>query len=258
MEPINLFFLLIFAFIAGFIDAIVGGGGLIQLPAMFNFMPQLPIATALGTNKFAAFAGTMISAYRYIKLAKVKWNVIIPASITALIFSFTGAACISYFNKDLVKPLVLVLLIGVAIYTFLVKNLGLHAQEKYLSKTQLVVYSLVTGMVIGFYDGFFGPGTGSFLIMVYVTVFGFDFLNASVSAKIINCVTNIAALSFFIWQDKIDYAIAVPVAISNMGGSWIGAKMAIKKGSGFVRSLYLVMVTAMIIKFGYDLLIVHH
>lgn len=248
----ELIFLFLFAFIAGFIDAIVGGGGLIQMPAMFLFAPQLSVTTALGTNKFAALMGTIVAAFRYVKKTEISWSAIIPATITALIFSFLGAHVISYFNKEYIKPVIFVLLIAVAIYTFIGKNFG-EVHDPHLSHKKTILYSVITGSAIGFYDGFFGPGTGSFLILIYVVVFGFNFLAASASAKLINCATNAAALSYFITTGQVNYAIAVPVAACNMIGSWIGAQLAIKKGSGFVRILFLVIVTGMILKFGYDI-----
>lgn len=252
MEIWHYALLFFFAFMAGFIDSVVGGGGLIQFPALLVFLPGTAIPTVMGTNKFAAFSGTALATSRYLKETEVPWKSVLPAVVTALIFSFLGARIISSFPKEYIKVLVLILLSAVAVYTFFRKEFGLTHSPK-LSTVQTAVYSLLTGAVLGFYDGFFGPGTGSFLIVIFISVFGFNFLIASASAKIVNCATNLAALGYFLYSGQILYAIAIPVAICNMVGSFIGSKLAIKKGSGFVRVLFLIVVSLMIGKFGWDL-----
>jgi hypothetical protein len=219
---------------------------------MLILFAALPIPTLMGSNKFAAFCGTSIATVRYVKQVEVPWRSIIPAIITALIFSFIGAHVVSSINKEDIKIIVFCLLLVVAVYTFLRKDFGLnHAPKLNVSKT--IVYSLITGAAIGFYDGFFGPGTGSFLIVIFISLFGFSFLVSSVSAKLINCATNISALSYFIYTGQINWQLAVPIAVFNMAGSFLGAKMAIKKGSAFIRILFLFIVTCMILKFGYDI-----
>lgn len=249
---LNLLYLFLFAFTAGYIDSIVGGGGLIQLPAYLIFAPQLNITTILGSNKLSALMGTVVATIRYLKSTRVIWNAIIPALISCMLFSFLGAKLVSHLNRDYLRIVILVMLIAVAIYTFIKKDFGLHHLPK-LNKQQTTILGIVTGSVLGFYDGFFGPGTGSFLMLAYVTIFGFNFLNASVSAKIINCGTNFAALVFFVYGGYVDYALAIPVGICNMAGSFLGAHMAVKKGSGFVRILFLVIVSFLILKFSYDI-----
>lgn len=239
-------------FIAGFIDAVAGGGGLIQLPALLSFLPTFPVASAIGINKFAGFLGTTTAAIRYVKMIKINWKFVAPAIVTAFIFSLLGSMMVSYLNAAILKPLVLGLLIIVFVYTIIVKQLGL--KEGKPAKPSLIVYfSTITGVIIGFYDGFFGPGTGSFLIMIHIIVFGFDFLHASVYSKIINCVTNFSSLVFFLIKGLIVFQIAVPLAVCNIAGSWIGAKTAIKRGSGFVRKIYLFIVTILILKLGYEI-----
>lgn len=243
--------LFILAFTAGYVDSVVGGGGLIQLPAMLILFPGLPVPTLMGTNKFAAFSGTALATSRYLKQTEVPWKSIWPALVTALIFSFLGARVISHIHKDDIKLLVLCLLAVVAIYTFFKKEFGLTHAPK-LNSAQTTLYSGLTGAVLGFYDGFFGPGTGSFLIVIFIGVFGFNFLIASASAKLVNCATNISALSYFVITGQINYPLAISVAVFNMAGSFLGAKMAIKRGSAFVRVFFLVIVTGMILKLGYD------
>lgn len=248
----TLVILCILGFIAGFIDAVAGGGGLIQLPALLSFLPTFPVASAIGINKFAGFLGTTTAAIRYVKMIKINWKFVAPAIVTAFIFSLLGSMMVSYLNAAILKPLVLGLLIIVFAYTIIVKQLGL--KEGKTPKPSLLVYlTALTGLLIGFYDGFFGPGTGSFLIMIHIIVFGFDFLHASVYSKIINCVTNFSSLVFFLIKGLIIFQIAVPLAVCNIAGSWIGAKTAIKRGSGFVRFIYLVVVSTLIIKMAYEL-----
>lgn len=249
-------FLMLAGFAAGFVDSIVGGGGLIQLPAFLLAYNTLPIAMVFGTNKFAGFSGTTLAAFRYVRNTPVQWKAVLPAVFTALIFAWIGAELVQNFDKEMVKPVVFALLIAVAIYTYVKKDFGIVAKER-LSANMIVIWSLLTGAVLGIYDGFFGPGTGSFLIVIYVGVFGFDFLNASVSAKLINCATNIAALAAFIWSGNIVWEIAIPLALFNMAGSWLGVKTALKRGRGFIRVFFLIVVTAMILKFGYDLFVDH-
>lgn len=251
---LSLLILMGFAFLAGFIDSIAGGGGLIQMPALFILAPTLPVPTIMGTNKFAAFSGTALATIKYTRHTTVPWKAVLPAMGTALLFSFLGAQTISAISKENVKVLVLVLLIAVAIYTFIKKQFGIVHSPK-LSGNKTLIYSLLSGAALGFYDGFFGPGTGSFLIVIFIGIFGFSFLMASVSAKLVNCATNISALLYFIITNQIIYKIAVPIAICNMTGSYIGSKLAIKKGSAFVRILFLSIVSAMIFKFAWDLFV---
>jgi uncharacterized membrane protein YfcA len=249
---LNLIYLFVFAFLAGYIDSVVGGGGLIQLPAYLIFAPQLHLTTVLGSNKLSAFMGTLVATARYLRSTQVIWNAIIPALISCLIFSFLGAKMVSHLNTDYLRIVILVLLVAVAVYTFIKKDFGLSHLPT-LSARKIIIPGIAIGSILGFYDGFFGPGTGSFLLLAYVTFFGFNFLHASVSAKIINCATNFAALVFFVYGGQVDYTLAVPVGICNMAGSFLGASMAIKKGSRFVRIFFLVIVTGLILKFTYSL-----
>ncbi len=243
----------ILAFTAGFVDSVVGGGGLIQLPALLILFSGSPIPTLMGINKFAGFSGTALATIRYVKQTNVPWKSILPAIFTALIFSLMGARVVTHIHQEDIKIIVLCLLIVVAIYTFIKKEFGLHHAPK-LTAFKTAVYSAITGAVLGFYDGFFGPGTGSFLIVIFISLFGFNFLIASAAAKLVNCATNISALSYFIITGQINYPLAIAIAVFNMTGSYLGAKMAIQKGSTFVRTFFLMIVTAMILKFGYDIL----
>lgn len=244
--------LLIAAFGAGFVDAIIGGGGLIQLPAVMFAMPAQELPAVFGTNKLAGFAGTAVAAVRYLQRTKVLAEAIIPAIITAIPSAFLGAYAVNGIDKDVLKPVVIVLFSLVAIYTFVKKDFGVTPARD-IPKRRRILLSFVTGILIGFYDGFFGPGTGSFLIFIYIILFGFEFMQASSHAKVVNCVTNIAALALFIWDGDVKYAIGIPVAVMNIAGSVAGSTLAIKKGSGFIRIFYMCVVTGFIVKMVVDL-----
>jgi uncharacterized membrane protein YfcA len=236
-----------FSLLAGFIDAVVGGGGLIQIPAMLILLPGLPVVTILGTNKFASCCGTTIAVQRYALHVAIDWATIFPAAITAFVFSFLGSRTVTLLHTEFMRPIVLALLVLVAIYVFFVKDLGLIHQPRHAPQKAKWLAVLI-GAGLGFYDGFFGPGTGSFLIFLFVGVFGFDFLSASASAKVINWATNIASVIYFGWSGNILYRYAVPMAVCSIIGATIGTRLAIAKGSRFVRIFFLVIVVALIAK----------
>lgn len=246
-------FLLIiaFAFLAGYIDAVVGGGGLIQLPALLINMPHVSLPTLLGTNKMAAFSGTSVAAYQYAKKVTFSYPLLFTVIAGAFIGSFSGAKVVSYLPVNYLKPMVLFILIGMAWYTFKKKDFG-SAQKKPLPFVQQILVGLAIGLVIGFYDGFFGPGTGSFLVMSFVYFLGFDFLSASAYAKLVNCITNFGALVVFISHQNYMLFIAIGMGIANVLGSFLGAKTALKKGNKFIRQLFLLVVCILIIRYAYN------
>lgn len=250
----SIIFLCCFAFLAGVIDAMVGGGGLIQLPAFFILQPHLSLVQTLATNKTASFFGTSVSAYRYVKRVEIDWKHLTPAILAAFIGSFSGALLVSYIHKEQFMPFIIAVLALVLVYTIFKKELGLHHIDKSLSKSKYYLYAIGTGGIIGFYDGLIGPGTGSFLIFSFVVLFGYNFLHASANAKIINVITNISALSFFLLKGNILWQIALPVGAANMLGSYTGAHIALKKGSAFIRVFFILVVLALIIKLGFDYL----
>jgi uncharacterized protein len=247
----TIFILAFCALAAGFIDAVVGGGGLIQVPATLIQFPKTPLATIFGTNKIASLCGTSVAAYQYSKKIKFDYLVLFVVAIAAFIASFAGAKIVSIIPPNTLKPVVLFVLIAIAIYTFLKKDLG-KVQTKNLQKQKLILYGACIGLVVGFYDGFFGPGTGSFFVLGFVIVLGFDFLHASAYSKIINCVTNVSALTVFVRQGNYILDIAILMAVCNVTGNFIGSKMALKKGNTFVRKIFLFIVVIMIIRYGYD------
>ncbi len=248
----QLIFLCIFAFLAGFIDSIVGGGGLIQLPALLIFLPNTAIPLVFGTNKLSSISGTLAAVVSYSQKVTIDWSIVLISTIAAFIFSFIGASTVSIINPVLMRFFVLLLLVIVAIYTWFKKDFG----SQHIVKVQGVkqsIYAALIGSSLGFYDGFFGPGTGSFLIFAFIGLLGFDFLRASASAKIVNLSTNLAATIYFAANNQIIYSIALPMAMFNIIGAIIGARLAIAKGSSFVRILFIVVVTSLTIKLAYDI-----
>lgn len=241
-----------FAFLAGFIDAVVGGGGLIQLPALLINLPQAPLVTLFGTNKLAAFTGTSLAAVQYSRRIKYDYRLLIVVSASAFLTAFLGAKAVMLTDANRLKPLILIILIIIAVYTFLKKDLGAF-QSKQLPFGRQLLLGTAIGSIVGFYDGFFGPGTGSFLVLGFVVILGFEFIVASAYAKVINSFTNISALIVFIRNGHIIYGIAIVMAVSNMGGSILGSRMSLKRGNAFIRIFFLIIVSLMILRYALDL-----
>ncbi len=239
------------SFVAGFIDAVVGGGGLIQIPALFVALPKEFPATIFGTNKFSSVFGTSNAAWRYARAVNMPWRTTLPAALAAFFCSYLGAMAVAWLPRELLRPLILALLIAAAVYTFWRKDFGSIHRPQHAGGRELV-YALLIGGVIGFYDGFFGPGTGSFLIFLFIRFFGFDFLHASAAAKVVNVATNLAALGYFIPHGYLLPLLAVAMAIFNVLGSLMGTGLALRHGSGFVRSVFLLVVSVLIVKFAWD------
>jgi uncharacterized membrane protein YfcA len=250
-ESITIISLVVFSFLAGLIDAVVGGGGLIQMPALLIAHPSTDLPTLFGTNKIAALSGTSISAVQYSKRIKFNHRLLIVVCLFAGLASFLGAKVVGYMDVNTLKPVILVVLVVIAVYTFYKKDLG-AIQTKQLSRSKQFLYGSLLGLVVGFYDGFFGPGTGSFFVLGFVVILGFEFIQASAYAKVVNCLTNISALLVFLRQGQYLLELAVVMAISNMIGNFIGTRLAFKKGNTFIRSIFLIVVTQMIVRYGYD------
>jgi uncharacterized protein len=230
-----------FAFLAGFVDAIVGGGGLIQLPALFVLMPGFPPATVLGTSKFSGTVGAFASAFTYSRRIKLEWRDWLPGVIGALVCSFLGARVASLIPSSAFRPIVIVALIVVGAFTLMRKDFGSTGARN--SGKWLPI--MLVGSGFGFYDGIFGPGTGSFMVFGLASA-GFAFLEASATTKLLNFSSNLAALVYFAATGHVFYAAAVPMAVCNILGSVLGARLALARGSGFVRVMFLVVVTALL------------
>lgn len=234
------------AFFAGMVDAVVGGGGLIQIPVLLSSFPQLPIPTLFGTNKVSSIAGTSAALWRYSRSVKLPWRLVLPATLAALVGAWLGAAAVAWISREAMRPLVVVLMLVVAVYTFMRKDLGQH--ETHEPAAGDAWRGALFGLVIGLYDGFFGPGTGSFLIFGFVRLFGMSFVRASASAKVINVATNISAIGFFASHGPILWTVGLIMAVCNLAGAQIGTHLALKHGAGFIRKSFLAVVAILIFK----------
>ena len=252
METYIIVLLCLAAFAAGFIDAIVGGGGLIQTPAGLILLPNLPVSTVIGSLKIPAFSGTSFAAYQYMKKVTMNWKLLFIMMALAIPSAFIGSTLLTYMSNDFMKPLLLFILSLLGIYTYAKKNFGQHV-AKDISEVRQIENAVMISVVVGFYDGFIGPGTGSFLVVAFIALMGFDFLHASANAKMVNLSTNFGSICLFALKGKIIWAIAIPMAASNACGGWIGAKLAINKGNGFIRIFFLVVVVGTLIRFAYDI-----
>jgi uncharacterized membrane protein YfcA len=249
---LDLSLLCAFAFCAGMIDAAVGGGGLIQIPALINVFPGTPDATVFGTNKLSSVAGTSVAARSYAGKVHMPWRLVLPAAISAFAMSVLGAATVSSIPPGVLRPMVLWLVVVMAIYIFRKKDFG-AIQRPLEIGTRERVLSVLIGGSIGFYDGLFGPGTGSFLIFLFIHYLALDFLQATASAKFVNLATNLAALAYFVPTGRVLYEIAIPMAIFNMLGAYTGTRVAIKRGTAFIRGLFLFLLIGLILKLAYDM-----
>ncbi|WP_333661432.1 sulfite exporter TauE/SafE family protein [Chishuiella changwenlii] len=254
MELDILFYLCIVAFIAGFIDSIVGGGGLIQTPLSLAFLPNISISSVIGTLKIPAFSGTAIATYHYLKKVKVDWQLFLIMAICAFGSAFIGSQLLTVVSNEFMKPLLLIILIALAIYTIFKKDFG-QAPERNIPYNRVVIYGCAVSIIVGFYDGFIGPGTGTFFILGFVTLLGMDFLKASTNAKLINLATNFGSICLFLIKGQIIWKIALPMAVCNALGGFVGAKLAISKGNQFIRYIFIFVILLSICRFGYEVII---
>jgi len=251
MESYIVILLCIASFAAGFIDAIVGGGGLIQTPVALILLPNVSVSSIIGTLKVPAFSGTSFAACQYLKKVDMNWKLLGIMMILAFPSAFVGSTLLTYVSNDFMKPLLLVVLSLLVIYTYAQKNFGQHIVKTHSARTQ-ILYAVLISIVVGFYDGFIGPGTGSFLVLAFIALMGFDFLHASANAKMVNLATNFGSICLFMLKGKILWVIAIPMAFCNAFGGWLGAKLAINKGNKFIRIFFLVVVIGTLIRFAYD------
>lgn len=247
----TLLLLCLFAFLAGWVDAIAGGGGLIQTPASLIMLPQLPVATVIGSLKIPAICGTSLAVIQYMKRLSLQWKTMLAYCLLAFIAAFAGSTLLSSIGNKWMKPIILVALTGVAIFTFANTNWGQQQQKNISDRTYHTRMALIC-VVLGFYDGFIGPGAGSFLMMAFITFLGMDFLQAGANAKLVNVSTNLGSIALFLLKGSIIWTIAIPMSFSNGLGGFLGAKMAISKGNIFIRRLFLFVILLTLIRFGYD------
>ena len=237
--------------LAGFVDSIVGGGGLILVPALFATFPTTHPATLFGTNKGAAVWGTAIATAQYSRRVQMRWHALAPAALVCFAASLAGAWLVTVVSPQYLRkalPLVLVMVLG---YTLAKKQLGRDHAPRFVGQHEALIASAI-GAVIGFYDGFFGPGTGSFFVFLMVRVLGYDFLHASASAKLLNTASNLAALALFAFKGHVWWHFVLAMAVANVLGSLAGTHLALKHGTGFVRGVFIAVVSALILKTGYD------
>jgi uncharacterized membrane protein YfcA len=237
--------------LAGLVDSIVGGGGLILLPALFATFPGAPPATLFGTNKSASIWGTAFATVQYSRKVDMPWRSLLPAAGAGLLGSLWGAWLVTQVDPSLFRKALPVLLVLLLLYTLVKKDMGRSHAPRFAGSQEAWVAAGI-GLVIGFYDGFFGPGTGSFLVFACVRWLGYDFLHASAAAKFINLFTNMAALVLFTIKGHVWWHLALAMAVANVIGSLIGTRLALKHGAGFVRHVFIFVVLALICKTGYD------
>ena len=248
---IELLSVVLASLLAGFVDAVVGGGGLVLVPALFSAFPQAAPATLFGTGKAASVWGTAWATVQYSKRVSLNWPRLLPAAAVALAGSFAGAWTVTQVSADGLRRALPFILLVLLIYTLARKEMGRSHQPRFSGSVETLVAASI-GLVIGFYDGFFGPGTGSFLVFLFVRVMGYDFLHASASAKLINVASNAAAFILFAAKGHVWWQIAALMAVANVLGSLIGTRVALARGTGFVRGMFVLVVSALILKTGWD------
>ncbi len=239
------------AFGAGLIEAIAGGGGLILVPALFAVYPGAPPATLLGTNKAAALWGTASAAVQYGRRVQIPWQAVRPACAAALVGAFTGAWLVTQINSEPLRWALPAVLLAVLSHTLMNKNLGAAHAPRCQGRAEIIATCAI-GAVIGFYDGLFGPGTGSFFVFVLVRGLGYDFLHAAASAKVLNTMTNLSALTLFAFKGHVWWPTAAVMACAHLLGSLIGTRVALRHGSALVRKVFIGVVSALIAKTAWD------
>lgn len=251
MDITIILLLCLVAFLAGFVDAIVGGGGLIQTPMGLILLPNLPVATIIASLKIPSFSGTFFAAIQYLKKIEMNWKLVLVMMLFSIPSAFAGSALLTCVSNNFMKPLLLIVLSFLVLYTYTKKNFGQHSNTIHSNK-QLIGNAIMISIIIGFYDGFIGPGTGSFFVVAFISILGFDFLQASANAKMVNLATNFGSIFLFILKGKIIWMIAIPMAICNAIGGYLGAKFAIKKGNKFIRLFFLLIIIGTLIRFSVD------
>lgn len=241
----NFLFLVVACFLAAFIDAVSGGGGLISLPAYLA--SGIPPHVALGTNKVSACIATVASAVKFAKSGKINWTLMRKISIFSFIGACFGVRTILLLDSKYLYPITIVLLIAVLGYTLVNKKMG-EVNEFLGLNEKNIFYGRIMAFVMGFYDGFFGPGTGSFLIFMLIRIFKLDFTNASGNTKILNLTSNIASVILFIYFKKVNYFYSIPIGIVMIFGALLGAKMAVLKGAKFIKPMFLTVTSVVLFK----------
>jgi uncharacterized protein len=239
------------ALLTGFLDAVVGGGGMVMLPTLFTVLPNTLPATLLGTNKLAGVFGTATAAYGYARKTEPPWRLVLIAAFAAFAASIFGAATVQYLAISHFKKFLPILLTALLLYTLWNKNLGLFAKKTVFTNKHIFI-ALFLGCILGFYDGVFGPGTGSLLVFLWVRWFSLDFLTASACAKMVNLACNLGALFWFVPSGQVLFGLAIWMALFTTTGAFFGARYALKKGDFFVRKVFIFVVILLIARTAYD------
>ncbi len=244
-------FVTLAAGLAGFVDAIVGGGGLILVPALFAAFPGAHPATLFGVNKGASVWGTAAATWQYARRVEMRWASLLPAAAVCFAGAMAGAWLVTVVSPAFLRKVLPGVLLLVLVYTLVRKDLGREHRPRFAGRSETLA-ACTLGLTSGFYDGFFGPGTGSLFVFLFVRWLGYDFLHASASAKWLNTTSNLAALSLFAWKGHVWWHYALVMALANVAGSTLGTRLALRHGAGFVRGVFLLVVTALILKTGWD------
>ena len=250
LDVTTVLLLLLAGFCAGWVDAVVGGGGLIQLPALL-LVPGISPVQALATNKLGSIMGTATSSVTYYRRVGPDLRTAGPMAICALAGAIGGAVLASLIPAELFEPLILVVLVGVLVFTLARPKLGEYDDLRWVGNGHRRIAAVI-GLVIGGYDGLLGPGTGTFLVISLVSVLGYSFLPASAIAKIVNFATNLGALIFFVPAGHVIWTLGLGLGVANLVGAYIGARMAVARGSRFVRVVFVAVVALLILKLGWD------
>ncbi len=240
-------------FLAGFIDAISGGGGLLSVPAYMA--TGLPPHFVLGNNKFSSTFGTLLSTYRYNKRKMANYLIALPGALFALIGSHLGTRTVLLLDPHFLNYVLLFLIPAITLFVWVRKDSGMVKRDSSFSKLQILLLASLAGLIIGFYDGFFGPGTGSFLIFGYTVVLGCDYVGANANAKFVNLASNLAAMITFLINGKVILAIGIPAAVCGIMGNYLGSKLVISNGSRIIRPIFLIVLTLLFIRIIYNIII---
>lgn len=255
VDPGILVLLALAALLAGFVDAVVGGGGLVQLPALVIALPGAAPVQLLATNKLASICGTTTSSLTYLRRVRPDPRTAAPLAVAAFVGSLGGASLAFLFSTEVFTPVILVVLVSVGLYTLFRPRMGQIQQLRYpRSPGRHLAVAALIGLLVGAYDGALGPGTGSFFVFALVSALGYGFLQASAKAKLANLATNLAALVVFVPQGAVLWQIGLVMGACNVVGGYLGARLAVARGSTFVRGMFIVVVVAFVLKLGYDVL----
>ncbi|QVQ54910.1 TSUP family transporter [Spiractinospora alimapuensis] len=244
--------LLAAALFAGWLDAVVGGGGLVLLPALMAALPGAPVPALLGTNKLASVFGTTSAAIAYARRVKIDWRLIAPTVGLALLGSGLGAAVAGSLSSDALRPLIIGVLLIALVVVVLRPGLGATPSPRLLTRERVIALLVLCGLGVSFYDGLVGPGTGVFLVIAFATITGVDFIGASASAKVVNAATNLGAVTVFAVNGQVYWLLGLTLALGTSLGAQIGARTAVRAGTGFIRAVLVVVVVALLCRLGYE------